>query len=244
MRKIYKSPITIYKVVAIKYSTMKQIVKILFIIAIFTGCNNNSDNTIYIPGRIFNFQVNYTNSVGELTKIQKLDLHVTNGFYPERKQTQIIWKLFDAINSDSIIATDKTGVIDGDDVDFFIHQPRIKDMYILSFAEFPSIGKNVISDSTLVRITEGEVVMAKSYKGTRITKVKTKQKYCGKTSVTLAGIGNRRVHYLDASAISKIGTIKGDYYFDEELGFVKLDFTLPDSSAILMELTGTNFMEK
>ncbi|RLD67953.1 MAG: hypothetical protein DRI84_01040 [Bacteroidetes bacterium] len=220
---------------------MKQIISFLFIIILFTSCNSNDDNVIYIPGRLFNYQVSYINDVDEIVKTQKLNLKVTKGYYPERIQTQIIWELLDIGDEETIVSTNKTGVIDDVNAGFFIHQPRIDDMYILSFANFPTIGMDVIRDSSLVRISEGTVLMRKSYNGITITKVHTKQKYSGKTSIQLSTIGKRRVHLMKSSATSEIGTIYGDFYFDEELGFVKFNYELPNNEKIIIELTGTSF---
>ena len=220
---------------------MKTTLYYIILLILIVGCNHNDDNTIYIPDRLFHYQVSYSNDSGTIVKTQKLDLKVTDGFYPEKIQTQIIWELFDIENGDTIIYTNKTGVIDDANRGFFIHQPRIKDMYILSFADFPTIGSDVIKDSTLVIITEGTIVMAKQYEGATITKVKTEQRCKGKTTIELPKIGLRRVYYLESSATSEIGTIYGDYYFDKELGFVKFVFKLPDNRIILIELEGVNF---
>lgn len=216
---------------------MRNTILIVLILCACAGCtwNNNKDNTIYIPGNKYHFRVQYLDSTGEVTKEQPMDLTVTDGFYPERKQTEIIWELYNE-NGDSIIARNETGVVDGDE--YFIHQPRIDDMYILSFAAFPSISKAVVLDPTLERTSTGSVVMAKQYNGTTITEVATTQATKGTTTINLPGIGERTVCVTESTATSALGTIYGTNYFDKELGFVKMLFTLPGNSKINIEMTG------
>ena len=150
--------------------------------------NNNSDNSIYIPGRKFYFNVEYRNRNAELIKSERLDLTVNNGFYPERKQTQIIWELYSLNGNDTLIIEDKTGVVDSKER-FFIHQPRVGDMKILSFADFPQFSTYVFKDTIGVSKNAGEVSMAKTFDGLFITKVKTQSQSKGKTTITVGEIG-------------------------------------------------------
>lgn len=202
--------------------------------------NNNIDNSIYIPGRKFYFKVEYRNRNAELIKSERLDLTVNNGFYPERKQTQIIWELYSLNGNDTVLIEDKTGVVDSKQR-FFIHQPRVGDMKILSFADFPQFSTFVFKDTVGVSKNAGEVSMAKTFDGLFITKVKTQSQSEGKTTITVGELGQRRVFAFSSKAQSELGIITCKYFFDAEYGFVKMEYQLPDSNLIDIQLQSVDF---
>lgn len=224
----------------------KKLILLIIVLFVFTmvwqllGWNINEDNSIYIPGRKFYFEVEYVNNLGNVIKTEKLDLTASDGFYPERKQTQIIWELYTLKGKDTLLIKDKTGVVDSEER-FFIHQPRIGDMKILSFADFPQFSTYIFKDTLGISHREGEVKMAKTFDGTLITKVKTRSKSKGKTSLSLGELGERRVFAFSSQAESELGVIKCDYFFDSDYGFVKMDFQLPDLSFINIELKNVSF---
>lgn len=216
---------------------------ILFSMVLFSsGCtfNKNNDNTIYIPGRQFKFSILYINEDGTIRKVDPLELAVTDGFYPQRKQTAINWTHYQTDGMDTLIVNETTGVVDSES-QFFIHPPREGDLHILSFAEFPAINTFAFKDSTSTLKSSGAVTMAKSYKGKTITKVHTTQEYRGKTTVSLPTGKALRAHHLVARATSELGSIHGNYYFSEVFGFVRMDYDLPDNTQVSIRLTETNF---
>ena len=141
------------------------------------------------------------------------------------------------------IVEETTGVVDGPEY-FFIHPPREGDLHILSFAEFPSIRTSVFSDTTSKIRSSGTVTMTKTYKDQVITQVETTQEYQGKTAIDIPYKKNFRAHHLKASAKSELGTILGNYFFSEKLGFVRMDYTLPDKTSISIRLSGIDFNER
>lgn len=215
------------------------------ILILIQGCafNQNDDNEIYLPGRKFQFVIYYFDSSDSVKKIDSLELTVTDGFYPQRSQTAIDWIHYQANEYDTTIVKETTGVVDGS-VYFFIHPPREGDLHILSFAEFPSINTSVFSDTTSQTSSSGTVTMAKSYKGKTITRVETTQEYQGKTATAIPFKKDYRAHHLKATAKSELGTIFGNYYFSEELGFVRMDYEFPDSTGISIRLSGIDFDDK
>lgn len=215
---------------------------LLAILIFLQSCafNQNDDNEIYLPGREFQFVVYYSDSTDSLRKVDTLELKVTNDFYPQRSQTAIDWIHHQANKNDTTIVKETTGVIDSKD-SYFIHPPREGDLHILSFAEFPTINTFVFKDSTSKSNSTGKVSMAKTYKGKTITHVETNQKYQGKTTIDIPYQKNYRVHHLKATAKSELGTILGNYYFSEKLGFVRLDYELPDQTKISMQLSRIDF---
>lgn len=216
------------------------------ILILLQGCtfNQNDDNEIYLIGRKFQFAIYYFDSRDSVQKIDSLELKVSDGFYPQRSQTAIDYTHYQKNENETSITIVKetTGVVDGVDY-FFIHPPREGDLHILSFAEFPSINTSVFSDTTSKISSTGTVTMAKSYKGKTITRVETTQEYKGKATIDIPLKKNYRVHHLKATATSELGTIFGNYYFSEELGFVRMDYKLPDSTGISIRLTGIEFQK-
>ncbi len=207
----------------------------------FFKWNQNDDNSIYIPGRKFYFQVKYINSEKQHLKSERLDLTVTDGFYPERKQTEIIWELYtEASNQKTIVLKEHTGVVDSENM-FFIHQPRIGDLRILSFADFPQFSTYVFKDTIGTTRSEGSVAMAKTFDGVLITKVKTRSESKGKTTIPVGELGERRVFAFSGRAESELGVMNSRYFFDQVFGFVKMEFMLPDSSEINIELQRVDF---
>ncbi len=212
----------------------------LFLITITLGScswNKNSDNRIYIPGKEFSFLVQFTDSTGQLLKTDSLKLEVTDGFYPERKQTKIIWTYYQSAGGETTELTNSTGVIDSEE-EFFIHPPRVGELYILSFAEFPSLNSKVLEDTTYRYSSEGSITMAKNYEGETITKVKTTQKYNGLHRINIPLRQNILAHQTIATATSETGAITGSYFFHEEYGFVKLLYHLPDHQQVSISLSG------
>ena len=170
-------------------------------------------------------------------------MKVTDGFYPQRSQTAIKWVHHQSNIEGIEIVEETTGVVDGPEY-FFIHPPREGDLHILSFAEFPSIRTSVFSDTTSKIRSSGTVTMTKTYKDQVITQVETTQEYQGKTAIDIPYKKNFRAHHLKASAKSELGTILGNYFFSEKLGFVRMDYTLPDKTSISIRLSGIDFNER
>jgi hypothetical protein len=177
--------------------------------------------------------VTFLDSLGLVEKIDTLRMEVTNGFYPERKQTRIDYYYRQHNYKEVIEYNSWTGVIDSEDY-FFIHPPRVGDLNVLSFSEFPRIN-NTFLDSLNQYSYEGEMIMSKHFNGKLIKKVNTSQKYLGKTAIELKNYGRIRVHRSYSIAKSNLGIIVGDYFFSEKLGFVQLDYTLPRGKKILIE---------
>ena len=127
---------------------MRPILYAIFLVSSLVQCvslNQNDDNTIYIVGDISFYSVIFLDSLGSVEKIDTLRMEVTNGFYPERKQTRIEYYYRQHNYKDVIEYNSWTGVIDSEDY-FFIHPPRVGDLYVLSFSEFPRIN-NTFLDS-------------------------------------------------------------------------------------------------
>ena len=73
---------------------MKHYFLSIFLLSSLVGCvslNQNDDNIIYHVGDISFYSVTYRDSLGSIEKIDTLRMEVTNGFYPERKQTRIVY---------------------------------------------------------------------------------------------------------------------------------------------------------
>lgn len=215
---------------------MRPILYAIFLVSSLVQCvslNQNDDNTIYNVGDISFYSVTFLDSLGLVEKIDTLRMEVTNGFYPERKQTRIEYYYRQHNYKEVIEYNSWTGVIDSKDY-FFIHPPRVGDLYVLSFSEFPRIN-NTFLDSLHQYSYEGEMIMSKHFNGQLIKKVNTSQKYLGKTAIELKNYGRIRVHRTYSIAKSNLGIIVGDYFFSEKLGFVQLDYTLPRGKKILIE---------
>jgi hypothetical protein len=218
---------------------------LLSLVILLQSCafNQNDNNEIYLPGREFQFVIYYLDSGDLVQKIDSLELKVTEGFYPQTSQTAIDWVHHQTNESETIVMKETTGVIDSEER-FFIHPPREGDLHILSFAEFPSISTSVFKDTTSRISSSGIITMAKSYAGKTITNVETTQEYQGKTAIDIPFKNNYRVHHLRATAKSELGTINGNYYFSEKLGFVRMDYELPDETTISIRLSGIDFKER
>ncbi len=213
------------------------------IASILVGCNiigktynQNSDNTIYQIGDSTNYLGIFRDKDQQIINSLPIKLVVTGGYYPGKKQTRIEWIYNQLGQDDGENITEWTGVIDSDEK-FFIHPPRLGVFEILSFADFPTISTKSFKDSTSSYSFSGEITMLKEYNGTQVTKVITEQSYKGKTTISFSdnSLGGR-VHHTHATAKSAVGLIAGDYYFSETKGFVRLKYTLPDSSSISIEI--------
>lgn len=136
------------------------------------GFNKNEDNLIYIPGRKFSYDIIYSDKYGEVKKVDSLELLVTYGFYPDRKQTAIEWSHYQKNGDDTKLITETTGVEDSRE-SYFIHPPRAGDLHILSFAEFPAIRTYVLKDPNAKSKGKGTVTMVKTFQGKTITNVET-----------------------------------------------------------------------
>ena len=196
--------------------------------------NENDDNRIYLPGKTFQFQVDYYDADGKRLKIESLQLEVLDGFYPERKQTQIKWTLSQN-TGDSPTLTEVTGVVDSKDY-FFLHPPRCGDLHILSFAEFPQIPGSTVANPELGFTAEGKISMVKSFEGIQVNGVSTSRSYDGTQELIELPFGRVKTIPIIATAHSSIGEIRGKYFFHPELGFIRMDYTLPDSSLLSIYL--------
>ena len=215
---------------------MKHYFLSIFLLSSLVGCvslNQNDDNIIYHVGDKSFYSVTYIDSLGSIEKIDTLRMEVTNGFYPDRKQTRIEYYYRQHNHNEVVEYNSWTGLIDRKDY-FFIHPPRIGDLYVLSFSDFPTL-KNSFDETVKPYSYEGEITMSKSFNGILVNKVKTSQQYLGTKTIELNNYGNIWVHQTHSSGKSELGTIVGDYYFSEKLGFVKMDYTLPKGNKILIE---------
>ena len=223
---------------------MKTIIGIGLLLGLVScGAGKNEDNTVYQVGRQFFYNTTYVDSKGEVEKVDRLEMQVTDGFYPSTVQTEIVWKHYQSENGDTVLYTNETGVEDSPE-QFFIHPPRVGDLYILSFAEFPLIKRACIQNPDVELQTSAIIAMSKQYQGVAITSVSANSKYLGITKTKIPYFDQPvDVYHIEADATCEIGTINGHYYFHKTLGFVKLDYTLPDNSQIKIDLTGTNFVQ-
>lgn len=224
---------------------MKRGVKYFYFIIIslfvITGCKNSSDNKIYKPERRWTYiAVEYNNDRKIIDSIT-LVLKVENSWWYENLigQTRIQWIYK---KGDSIIASEKTGVVDGEKT-VEIHPPREMFLNFTEILPFPASG----NPGYLLYESNSELVITK-YPDYRdgILEGKTITQHLMAIDTTLYDFNKKKyICWLltgeNTNYIEDLGQFKCKYLFNEILGFVNLTYYKPDSSMVEIRMKSVNF---
>ncbi len=204
------------------------------------GNNENDDNKIYVVGKKFVFDVTFISPDSFTTRTDMLELLVTDDFYPAKIQTAITWSQYKVEGVDTTIIKNATGVEESARR-FWIHPPRVGDMEILSFANFPSISKSTLKLDEEQRAktsieSGGRTAIIRTYKGINVNGVETKSKYMGMEMIDLPMASRLNCDKIYTEGKSAVGNIIGIYHFNKKYGFVQFNYKLPDGSKIILRL--------
>ncbi|WP_052600007.1 hypothetical protein [Aureispira sp. CCB-QB1] len=190
--------------------------------------NNSIDCIDWEISPIANFD---TDSLYPIEKIA-LTVFESKG-HTSLSNTQTIIK-YDYLNSKGrILFGDKTGVVE-DSNSVFLHPPRNFGFCLTEFCPFPEIRKGKESWTSTLHIPSYWFEDAKlDYKES--IGLDVEYTYKGKKEVETP-LGTLLCHRIDAKGTSEEVETSLNFWYHEEYGFVKLDYQLPNSYHLVLNL--------
>jgi len=229
---------------------MKGLSILLPLVFLF-GCGSSVKYTsIYKTGRIWNYDVSITDSLGNVVDTFTLDMTARKSSTME-KMIRPITVCYEYKIGDSLIKNECTGVVDNE-TSISLHPPR---EYVLEFTEvlpFPSAHKKMRPDSWDWYQAESELHIQKA---SYLDKAKD-------NAVDLAGkVIKQHLWAEDTTIITyqdeaifcyilkgknlnytqELGEFNCTYYYNEKYGFIKWIYHLPWREEVVISLKSSNF---
>lgn len=226
--------------------TLKSLLLLLLI-----GCGNAEKTaSIYKAGRIWNYDVSVTDSLGNITDTFSLIMTARESSSAE-KIIRPITVCYEYKNGDSLIQKECTGVVDNE-TSISLHPPR---EYILEFTEvlpFPAASKQMKKDSWVSYRVEDELHIQKaSYfdKGRNETvdlAGKTiKQDLWSSDTITLTYNGEsvfcHKIEGKNLTQTKELGEFRCIYFYNEKYGFIKWIYYPPWGDEVVISLRSVVF---
>lgn len=205
------------------------------ILLLIISCNDSRfiDNKIYKPNFDYDFKVEYFVRE-ELQSMDKLILSVGEGYDRSLNQTASEWKLITKDEDGEDESTEQTSFIIETIDSYFLQMPKFEYFYFLHYFDEPQTTLKEIEENRVGKFRESQLQFTKLYKGITVTQVNYKQTYMGKLPLgeTIAGL--TEAYKFEASSLSKLGEMTTTFWFDENLGFIKLEYNLPEYKKIII----------
>ncbi|NOU62303.1 hypothetical protein [Marinifilum caeruleilacunae] len=207
---------------------------LLFLLLIF--CQSSIYSQVYNKKIIYQFQVEYTSKEGKQKKqMMYLVCHGKKWKIPPHKQFSIAWA---DEGRDVFAVNNSTGVIDNAEK-IWIHPPRHDIYYVHEFTPFPEVrfplkaGKQWINNFGYVWSSEELNIPA----GVKVKPHYTIESQYEEYSKILRR--NITCYKIMATIHNSFITSKWIGVFNEELGFIKMEFQNTDQSITIMTLEDT-----
>jgi hypothetical protein len=208
----------------------------LVLLIVLTSCNELDNDTIYKPGRLWNYKVSIADSSGIVIDTFLLNMSTRKSSVAE-KIIRPITVCYEYIERDSLVNRECTGVRD-DKNSVSLHPPREHKLEFTEVLPFPSASKQFKSNSWEWYKAEVDINIQKaSYFDKSINKsvdlagMKIKQELWITDTLTLSYKDNNYLCYIiegkNTSHTSELGEFKCKYFFNNELGFIKLIYVTP-----------------
>ncbi|MDD2889194.1 MAG: PDZ domain-containing protein [bacterium] len=174
---------------------------------------------IYKAGREWIYKGSFLDIKGKVTSSQSVTLKIPGGDFLEQ-QIKIRWSYEEG-------SSEETGVID-DSKEVWIHPPREGDFKFTELTAFPEIHKPFIKGKKW----EGVLSIGKGWGKWEGLTIKNAHEIVGQKDVSnFTGCWQ-----VDTKAESKEGIYKATFYFHPEYGFVRWEYTKPDSTKVILDL--------
>ena len=229
---------------------MRKIYRITTNLIIFTGlllfvqsCKSPSDNKLFKLDKKWTYQVTDIDKNGNMNDSLTLNLTVINKWWYENIVSQTMIE-YDYVKNGKVVKETTTGVTDRiEDFTTEIHPPR---HLLLSFTEilpFPTCGNP--GYMKFERNSKLDVQKYTQYKD-GILEGKIIEQYIKATDTTLYSFNNNQYRVWitegeNTNYIEELGQFKCRYLFNEELGFVNMQYYKPDGSIVELKLKSINF---
>jgi hypothetical protein len=188
---------------------------------------------IYKPGREWQYKGYFLDNKSDTIDFQVVGLKVTGKDFLGQ-QIEIMWNYYEkASGANSLVITkgERTGVIN-DSQTVWIHPPRMSDFSFTELTPFPHVRKP---------LTEGNewksmLNIGKGWGEWENLTVKESYKAIGQKDVSTLMKKLPNCWQVDATGESEAGTYKITYYFHPQYGFVRWEYTKPDSTKVILDL--------
>lgn len=205
----------------------------LWVTVPFSGCGVSKDNKIYIPGKVFTYNV-YEISPNKDTIPHTINLVVKKaGFSAVFGQTPIEYHYLD-IKDGGEALVEKTGITENEKR-VSIHPPRFNYMAFAQIAPQPSV--NLPPSVGTSREITLEVV--KGWDSLNNQNIEQVENVIAIEDIKVAEKEYKNCVVTEGSNVShidKLGKYSIKYWFHEEYGFVKMVYTKPDSTVVILEV--------
>jgi hypothetical protein len=226
----------------------------------------NTDNVIYRPGRNFVFDYHYENKAGtkyhikrgslikdgiydwdftplnnkDSNTVEQIVMTINPGLepfiedFPDYNETVISY--FYKLTQGNLIASERTGLIENPH-NICFHPPRTNLFKILKLNPYPYIKQPIsVGINWTWKLTFGDYWADRRWKvwsGLKENKYKYK---VSASQILKTPLGVLKCFVVESEATSDLGTTKLTSYFNNEFGFIKLDYLNIDGSKLIFEL--------
>ena len=147
-----------------------------------------------------------------------------SSFDPDYSQTVIKFEYLD-VNKKQI-ARERTGLVENK-INIWLHPPRQIDLHVLQLSAFPYINLNAIKKwKWKLDASYG------NYQNVNLTHYYKKNKEV----MYDLDLGQFKCVLVEAISKSRIGTTKAEFLYNDELGFVKMQFSTIEDTTITLEM--------
>lgn len=224
---------------------------ILFTVVFFLSCGNSAKHvSIYKPGRVWNYSVTISDSLGNMVDTFSLIMTSRESSTME-KIIRPITVCYDYKIGDSLIQNECTGVVDNE-TSISLHPPREHALEFTEVTPFPSAHKKFKPDSWKWYKSESELHVQKA---SYFDKAKNQ-------IVDLAGkVINQHLWAEDTTTVSyqdtevfcyklkgknlnylqELGEFNCTYFYNEKYGFIKWVYFPSWGEKVVISLKSTNF---
>jgi len=235
----------------VKMSRVTGILSGCILLLFFLGCSNAEKlASIYKYGRIWNYDVSITDSLGNVVDTFSLVMTARKSSAME-KMIRPITVCYEYKMGDSLIEKECTGVVDNER-SISLHPPR---EYVLEFTEvlpFPGASKAMKSNTFISYNSESDLHIQKATyfdKGknetVNLAGKMIKQHLWVEDTTTIKYQNEALFCYVlkgeNLNYIEELGEFKCTYFYNEKYGFVKWIYHPPWGDEVVISLRSTNF---
>ena len=223
---------------------MKNSNILLIIIFFIVTVNVNSQKKTFKNGQTYIYATEYKNFANDLIIYDTIKLIINDKPWkgsPE-KQKEMIWvypilkdtTILSNIYTLGIVSSDTTGYIENE-TRLFLHPPRHQHYTIIELAPFPEI------DLPLEKSKEYQRILFTSTGWGEYSQLKIKNKYLIKGSHEIEW-NNKLINVWDiqSKSHSEVGTSAADFVFNNQLGYIEIDYRFFNGIEISIKLIQIN----
>ncbi|MDD5530995.1 MAG: PDZ domain-containing protein [bacterium] len=183
--------------------------------------------TIFIPNRKWKYKTQFLDKNNNIIDCQTVALKVLEGSFVEQ-QIKASWN-YDKTSQRNV--KEETGIMDFPGY-IWIHPPRKGKFAFTQFAPFPQIRKPFKEGNRW----ESTLILNEKLGKLAGLEIKWYYEITKQKDIPILPIKSMKCWQINGVSKSKLGVYKVTYYFHPKYGFVRWEYTKPDSAKVILDL--------